>query len=77
MLRAERPRHVPRLRSGRAENLGNVRNRPHIGRHILADHAVAAREEAVGKRIAVILADSGERYASVPFFAPEPLAVGR
>ena len=33
---------------------------------------VAAREEAAGQRIAVILPDSGERYVSTPFFAPEP-----
>jgi cysteine synthase A len=33
---------------------------------------VAAREEAKGKRIAVVLPDSGERYVSTPFFAPEP-----
>ena len=33
---------------------------------------VAARPEAKGKRIAVVLPDSGERYVSTPFFAPEP-----
>jgi cysteine synthase A len=38
---------------------------------------VAAREEAEGWRIAVVLPDSGERYASTPFFAPEPAAAGR
>jgi cysteine synthase len=32
---------------------------------------VAAREEARGARIAVVLPDSGERYVSTPFFAPE------
>ncbi|HEX4035243.1 MAG TPA: cysteine synthase A [Solirubrobacteraceae bacterium] len=32
--------------------------------------AVARREEFAGKRIVVILPDSGERYMSVPFFAP-------
>jgi cysteine synthase A len=32
---------------------------------------IAAREEAVGKRIVVVLPDSGERYVSTPFFAPE------
>ncbi len=31
---------------------------------------VAARPESQGKRIAVILPDSGERYVSTPFFAP-------
>jgi cysteine synthase A len=33
---------------------------------------IAGREEARGKRIAVVLPDSGERYVSTPFFAPEP-----
>src|SRR5689334_15521126 len=32
---------------------------------------VAERDEAQGKRIAVVLPDSGERYVSTPFFAPE------
>jgi cysteine synthase A len=32
---------------------------------------VAEREEAAGKRIVVVLPDSGERYVSTPFFAPE------
>ena len=35
---------------------------------------VARREESRGKRIAVVLPDSGERYVSTPFFAPEPAA---
>jgi cysteine synthase A len=34
---------------------------------------VAAREEAAGQRIVVIMPDSGERYVSTPFFAPEPV----
>ena len=39
---------------------------------------VAAREEAADWRIAVVLPDSGERYVSAPFFAPEaPATVGR
>src|SRR3954449_12797790 len=33
---------------------------------------IAQRPEAKGKRIAVVLPDSGERYVSLPFFAPEP-----
>jgi cysteine synthase A len=33
---------------------------------------VAARDEAAGKRIVVVMPDSGERYVSTPFFAPEP-----
>ncbi len=36
---------------------------------------IAQRPEAKGKRIAVVLPDSGERYVSTPFFAPEPTAV--
>ena len=32
---------------------------------------VARREEAEGWRIATVLPDSGERYVSTPFFAPE------
>ncbi len=36
---------------------------------------MAEREEAAGKRIAVVLPDSGERYVSTPFFAPEPAEV--
>lgn len=32
---------------------------------------VAARPESQGKKIVVVLPDSGERYASTPFFAPE------
>jgi cysteine synthase len=35
---------------------------------------VAAREDAAGARIAVVLPDSGERYVSTPFFAPEAAA---
>jgi len=38
---------------------------------------VAQREEAAGSRIAVVLPDSGERYVSTPFFAPEPAAAAR
>jgi cysteine synthase A len=37
---------------------------------------VARRPEARDKRIAVILPDSGERYVSTPFFAPEPERAG-
>jgi cysteine synthase A len=33
---------------------------------------IARRPEARGARIAVVLPDSGERYVSTPFFAPEP-----
>ncbi|MGZ8647948.1 MAG: cysteine synthase A [Solirubrobacteraceae bacterium] len=37
---------------------------------------VAARPEGRGARIAVVLPDSGERYISTPFFAPEPERAG-
>jgi cysteine synthase A len=33
---------------------------------------LAARPDAAGKRIVVVIPDSGERYVSTPFFAPEP-----
>jgi len=36
---------------------------------------IAARPEAKAKRIAVVLPDSGERYVSTPFFAPEPTSL--
>jgi cysteine synthase len=41
------------------------------GAAVWAALRVAAREEAAGQRIAVVLPDSGERYVSTPFFAPE------
>jgi cysteine synthase A len=37
---------------------------------------IAARDEARGARIVVILPDSGERYVTTPFFAPEPERAG-
>jgi cysteine synthase len=37
---------------------------------------VAGRRESRGSRIAVVLPDSGERYVSTPFFAPEPARAG-
>jgi cysteine synthase len=37
---------------------------------------IAQRDEAAGQRIAVVLPDSGERYVSTPFFAPEPIPAG-
>ena len=36
-----------------------------------------ARRDDAPRRIAVVLPDSGERYVSTPFFAPEPEAAGR
>jgi cysteine synthase A len=37
---------------------------------------IAARPAAQGARIVVVLPDSGERYVSTPFFAPEPERAG-
>jgi cysteine synthase A len=34
---------------------------------------IAERHEAAGKRVVVVMPDSGERYVSTPFFAPEPV----
>jgi cysteine synthase A len=42
------------------------------GAALFAALEIAQRPEAAGKRIAVVLPDSGERYVSTPFFAPEP-----
>jgi cysteine synthase A len=42
------------------------------GAAVWAALQVAARDEAAGKRIVVVMPDSGERYVSTPFFAPEP-----
>jgi cysteine synthase A len=42
------------------------------GAALYAALEIAQRPEAKGKRIAVVLPDSGERYVSLPFFAPEP-----
>ena len=40
------------------------------GAAVWAALRVAARDEAAGQRIVVILPDSGERYVTTPFFAP-------
>jgi cysteine synthase A len=45
------------------------------GAALFAALEVARRPEAAGKRIAVVLPDSGERYVSAPFFAPEAAEV--
>src|SRR6478735_6332836 len=42
------------------------------GAALYAALQIAERPEAKGKRIAVVLPDSGERYVSLPFFAPDP-----
>jgi cysteine synthase A len=46
------------------------------GAAMFAALEIARRPEAKGKRIAVVLPDSGERYVSTPFFAPEPERAG-
>ena len=40
------------------------------GAALAAAVAVGQRPESKGRRIAVVLPDSGERYVSTPFFAP-------
>ena len=40
------------------------------GANIKAALAVAARPEMEGKRVVTVVCDSGERYMSLPFFAP-------
>src|SRR5215218_1278528 len=42
------------------------------GAALYAALEIAQRPEAKGERVAVVLPDSGERYVSTPFFAPEP-----
>jgi cysteine synthase A len=40
------------------------------GAALAAAIEIGRRPESRGKRIAVVLPDSGERYVSMPFFAP-------
>ncbi len=47
------------------------------GAALYAALEIAQRPEAKGRRIAVVLPDSGERYVSTPFFAPEAVGAGR
>ena len=47
------------------------------GGHLFPAEAAARALQARGWRIAVVLPDSGERYLSTPFFAPEPAAATR
>jgi cysteine synthase len=47
------------------------------GAALFAALEVAARERRQGNRVVVVLPDSGERYVSTPFFAPEPEAATR
>jgi cysteine synthase A len=43
------------------------------GAALWAAMQIAERHEAAGKRVVVVMPDSGERYVSTPFFAPEPV----
>ena len=52
------------------ESTPRMRERISGGAAIWAALRVAAREESVGARIVVVVPDSGERYVSLPFFAP-------
>ena len=56
-----------RLTARREGVLGGIS----AGAAVWAALRVAARPEARGWRIAVVLPDSGERYVSTPFFAPD------
>ena len=40
------------------------------GAALWAAMEIAQRPESAGKRIVTVLPDSGERYVSMPFFAP-------
>ena len=65
-----------RLRRGRAGDGAPRRPREGVlagisaGANIWAALEVAARPELAGKRVVTIVCDSGERYMSLPFFAP-------
>ena len=77
-------------RRGRSPSTTRTRSRPRgwsrgaracwpaspAARRCAAAMQVAQREEARGWRIAVVLPDSGERYVSTPFFAPEAVRRG-
>ena len=40
------------------------------GANVKAALEVAGRDEMAGKRVVTVICDSGERYMSLPFFAP-------
>ena len=46
------------------------------GAAVWAAVQVGCRPEFEGKRIVVVMPDSGERYVSTPFFAPEAAPAG-
>ncbi len=47
------------------------------GAALCAAIELGRRDEWRGKTVVVVMPDSGERYVSTPFFAPEPEAAGR
>jgi cysteine synthase A len=55
-----------RLATGREGLLAGIS----AGANIKASMEVAARPEMAGKRVVTVVCDSGERYMSLPFFAP-------
>ena len=65
-VRDERAIELARLAAQREGILAGISS----GAALAAALEVAARPEAAGWRIVVILPDSGERYISLPFFAP-------
>jgi cysteine synthase A len=62
----ERALEVARLLARREGILAGISS----GAAVAGALAVAARPELAGKRIVVVLPDSGERYITMPFFAP-------
>ena len=69
-----RTRSRPRARGARREGVlcGISLRRRAVGRA----RGRRARRRRAGKRIVIVLPDSGERYVSTPFFAPEPARAG-
>ena len=83
-LRAAGARPRPARRDDPRRRRGRDRGRParrraaracspgiSCGAALWAALQIAARDEARGQRIVVVMPDSGERYVSTPFFAPE------
>ena len=64
--RRGRDRHGARWPRAREGMLAGIS----CGAALWAALEVAQRPESRGKRIVVVLPDSGERYISTPFFAP-------
>jgi cysteine synthase A len=51
--------------------VGNAHGPPSEGAALHAALALASRQDAAGKMIVVVLADTGERYVTTSLFAPE------